>query len=734
MKVTEIISGPLRSRYTGILGLNPFVASIAASRLSMLGNQLAQKIVFEQPLPRIIPTQMDVPLKEHTFSVKAPCNLKVLDVITNDSGRNLRGGYDDMSSEVKVETAITYENLDTQEIGVIEVPRFHSLDVRLGFNYHQVLNVRVGDVLKKDQVIADSVGSVGDEYLFTTTANICFCSDKGTAEDAILFNEDTVSRFAYSSLVTYVIKVTENEMLCNTWGDEERVQVLPMVGQKIGPDGIIASKRRFTPDNFVSQGSPAAMRKIDHIHDQVYQCSVDGDSEVISLKVLRNHRTKPVNPNNVYERQLNQLAEDTAAFSHKITESFTREQYLQQKVGKPGVPNNQLNSLILRNVTQFGFEKKGITPPKLTDKKNDVAPYTIEVVVRERRVTGIASKITDLCASKGVTSRIVPAEQMPRDHYGRVADICKSNDSIASRNIPGETHEQYISNCADILTRKLANNLNVWTFEQQQTSSQRPGKKRVRRLLKKMLKTNEGMEIFIESVEDIVKFYDLIYCNQERYNTLGRVLNSYRHTGSEEEFELIYEFMEESLTYCVPVMLTVDLISELGAVPIINRLKTSEYAPEIGPVTFVNDHGELRTTKDNIQVAPMAVMALEKDGSTVSASPSMKLQSMRMPSTYSKSDKQTTPMSKTNVSLLALDNTTILAAAIGEEALAELLDRFNNVDARQMRVEAILEHDKPMGQENLINRDMMPYGSVANHQLSHTLAAFGAELYYNDKS
>lgn len=731
--------GTLRDRYIGICAVNNMIGSSSASRISMAVNQVGQKVTQQQPEPRIVASPIDMELGATTFSITAPVDLRVLAIIQNNTGTS-SSTLDDapMDSSVAVEYMVIYEDIETNEIGGIEVPRFHSLDSRLGFTYIQMQNLSQGMVLDKGDVIASTPGAVTEEYRYTSVLNVCFCSDVATAEDAVLLNEDTFGNAAngmkmvYDAFVTYTIKVFENQSLLNHWGDDTRVQVVPLVGQKIPDNGILAVKREFTTDNFISQGTPLQMRKIDHINDKVYQCSTDGDSEIVAVRVLRNDRVKPINPDNAYEHQLNRLANETSGFAKQVVNEYVRQRARSKASGNSGDPTPYFNSMLLSYVTQFGWEKGKITPPKLIDKKTDIAPYTIELTVRERRYPLMGAKLTDMYASKGVVSRIVPASRMPRDHYGRVADIAKSPDSIVGRNIPGEVHDQYIGNCADLLTRKLLADFGIWSVESQLNGGTKPRGKRVRKAIRQMLTTQEGTDLFVAGLWEIAEMMRIIYLTDDRIPLIDALVHYQQNNDQEAKADLI-KYMEDSLTYRVQVIYANDLVAEIGIVNIIQALRNSKFAPEVGPVSFINESGELRVTPDPIMIAPMSIMALEKDGSASSAAPSVRLQSMRMTSSNSKTDKQTAPLPETNVSFAALDNTVVLSAIIGEKGLGTMLDMFNNVEARQERAHQILCSDTPMGEEEMVDRSTMPYNTVALSQLQHTLAAFGAELIYVDE-
>lgn len=728
-----LVSGPLRSRYAGIFALNPFMGCVSTSRLSMAIAQWAQKLTVDYPEPKLLQTSLEKDLKPHTFSIKAPENLKVLDIIRNRTGFMDQSLFDsDMSDEIDVEHIIIYEEVETGLIGGLEVPRTHSLDPRLGFTYYRVRDIKVGDFLNKGEVIADSIGALRETYEFTTNVNVAFCSDKATAEDAIVFNADTLWKFEYTTITKYQIKISDNETLINFWGKDGKTQVLPKIGQLLGPDGIIAVKRRFDEGNFISAGSPTQMDKVDHLNDRVYQGSTDGVSEVIAINVLK-HPNKTVNGENRYEAQLNSLAQSSSAYPEAIVKSYIRERSRQRANGKEGLTTNEFNALLLRNVVQHGNEQYRIVPPKLTDKKVEISTYTITITIREKRLPDMGAKFTDMSASKGVISKIVPGDQMPRDQYGRVADICKSNDSIASRNIPGETHEQYLGNCSDLLHREFHQVLGTWTQAAQLENRPKPSPRRIHKQLRKIDNTDAGRELIVQCLRRVVAFYRTIYLGQYPI-ALEATLDEFMETGDPDLWFDLMEFMEEILIHRVLIPLTVDMVSELGAANIVTSLANSEFAPEIGPVTFNNQEGELRTTVDPIQIAPMAVMSLEKDGSESSASYSLQLQSMRMASTTTKIDKQLSPISKANIAMLALDNTVILSAVIGEEALAEMMDLCNNVDSRKARVNAILNSDTPLGETTLVDRNKTLYGPVVLQTLRHTLACYGAELYYVDES
>ena len=109
---------PLSLKYVGLLGaVNPFVANMAASRITMLSAQYSQRITLRNPDRKIIQSNADVELAKYTFSVKAPCDMNVLLVSYDTDSHKLS-----KSSGVYCGKKIIYEDSCTGIVDMLEVP------------------------------------------------------------------------------------------------------------------------------------------------------------------------------------------------------------------------------------------------------------------------------------------------------------------------------------------------------------------------------------------------------------------------------------------------------------------------------------------------------------------------------------------------------------------------------------------------------------------------------------
>ena len=69
---------------------------------------------------------------------------------------------------------------------------------------------------------------------------------------------------------------------------------------------------------------------------------------------------------------------------------------------------------------------------KFIDKKS-FSNITIEFTVMEERILGVGDKVSDRYGGKGVISKIIPTELMPRLESGKPIDMIKNSSTMYNR-------------------------------------------------------------------------------------------------------------------------------------------------------------------------------------------------------------------------------------------------------------------------------------------------------------
>ena len=141
-----------------------------------------------------------------------------------------------------------------------------------------------------------------------------------------------------------------------------------------------------------------------------------------------------------------------------------------------------------------------------------------------------------------------------------------------------------------------------------------------------------------------------------------------------------------------------------------NALKNSEYCPDLGPVTYIDNAGREVTTEENVLIGGLYMILLEKTGEDWSGVASVKTQHFGVPAKLNNHDKQTTPGREAPVRGLGESETRSFVTVVGPKPTMELLDQSNNPESHREAVRTLLNARTPSAIEQIVNREKVPLG------------------------
>jgi hypothetical protein len=192
-----------------------------------------------------------------------------------------------------------------------------------------------------------------------------------------------------------------------------------------------------------------------------------------------------------------------------------------------------------------------------------------------------------------------------------------------------------------------------------------------------------------------------------------------------DKIEYLYQILDDQLTFYMPPDSEIDLSQT------IMKIEQSIYKPHVGKVTYTGNSGIRTTTANNIRIADLYMMLLDKiadDWSSVSVS---KLQHFGIISPQNKSEKFSYPYRNSPVRTLGETEGRVMVGYTNLENVAELMDRSNNPLTMRRMVQGILEADKPTDIYRLIDRSKIEFGSNKPLQmLNHMFNAAGFKVSY----
>ncbi len=287
---------------------------------------------------------------------------------------------------------------------------------------------------------------------------------------------------------------------------------------------------------------------------------------------------------------------------------------------------------------------------------------------------------------------------MPIDKFGRRADVILDPAATINRMNLGRLYEHYINDLLEQTEIKL-----------RQMTGFNP-----------VMEFDDLLQIDINKINEALNYIlgllDILSPKQKNF-----VMN----LSDKDKIEYLYSVMKEQISLYMPPN------TEINLPEAIMRIEQSVYRPDTGPVTYTGNSGDKTTTVNNIRIADLYMMLLDKiadDWSSVSIS---KLQHFGIISPQNKSEKFSYPYRNSPVRTMGESEGRVMVGYTPLENTAELLDRSNNPLTMRSMVQNILEAEVPTNIDRLIDRNKIPYGSNKPLQMiNHIFNTAGFKISY----
>lgn len=389
-EVNEIQKRLPSQEYTLCKGLKqPFNNMNSGSRKIMQGIQMEQATQLLKPEVPIISTGYENQFGElNSNFIEAKHNYVVVDKIAKFS-KNPNQHY-----------WLILLNVDTSELTCIERVSYKHITEFYGylFDNDYLDNLMPGSGISKGDIIKRTISY--DEYnnraegLNLTTLYIA-CED--VKEDPIVISESASKRFATPLIEKVEIKINDNDILLNLYGQGKDYKTFPDIGETINRNILCAVRRELKDEEALFSQSWDHLKNI-MMNDKKY--IVDG--RVIDIDVFCNNPDKLDSV--MYNAQIKQYYEQANVFAANFVKA------VETIVGKQEGPIKMSYAL------QKEYARcKDIVHGKqyIHDKVfNNIIMY-VYVQKEEPLIRG--DKITDRYGGKGVISRVKPDNMMP--HY-----------------------------------------------------------------------------------------------------------------------------------------------------------------------------------------------------------------------------------------------------------------------------------------------------------------------------
>lgn len=683
---------------SSVLSLNPTVHGDSSPRSAMFGGHAGQAVTIEGSTPRMLKTGQEYEYAKGTFSIQAPCDMLVIDVIQRFTESVGRGGV-----KLNPETYVVYEKVSDKttalEIAsnvfcILRIPAYHTRNHALGFKYVQnVANQQKlfpGNIVEKGTVFAYSPNrTAGGDYKYGRETNVAFVSIPEVEQDGMVVTESFANAMACTKINSLVAQWGENKILLNLYGDANNYKPFPDIGEKIRDDGMLFAVRSIEPGVGVVNLTPKALMEFDPIFDQPKYA--EAGATIINIAVKSDRMRTGRSEVQFYDKQPERYERASRAFSVRLRDNYER---LLREHPATLLLDDELNRMVTDAISDTGgldrrFNNAGevISMDKGAQIYNKVpiGDWRAEITFVKRLEAGVRFKITDTHGGKGVIVKVIKDEDTFIDEFGNRADVLMDNCSITKRMNLGKPAEQYI-NGASVYATKIARQLRdagdldgAWNhlmsyyeaaaFEQWEMMINDPVYG---------AKTNRDFH-----VNWICEHGVELFCPTDR-----------KYYGAEQIRRILkkHDFPTTRARYRAP-------------------------------------NGEFVWTKDPVVIAPIYIILLEKMGEYWASCAIPKLTHFGTLSTLTQVDKHSLPWRNTPTRFTGESEVRLFLAATGGWFTNRLLSFANTPAMQKEAVTKILQHPDPMRLPSMIDEKKTPLGKGRPLQMyKHIQACRGIHL------
>lgn len=318
-------------------------------------------------------------------------------------------------------------NINTNEYDVIERCQCHHNTQNYGYlwNNNYLDNLNIGDTIKNGDVIKRSNGF--DKYgnkMNGTNLTTLYISSAQNMEDSVIISETAAKKLESSLIKTATIIINDNDILLNLYGKDNEYKSFPDIGEYIS-NGMLCSIRRENNDTVLYSLSQSNL-KSPYISDR---CIIL-DGYVADISVYCNNKEALKSS---YNTQLYKYYEENIDFCKRFVNAI-KAQYVSG-TAKLSYKLNKLYSNCQSILNGKTFQKDG----------KEFSNTILEITVIENLPTKPGDKICDRYGGKGVISKIVPDELMPKLENGKYVECIKNQSTCINRENIGQLHEQSIN-------------------------------------------------------------------------------------------------------------------------------------------------------------------------------------------------------------------------------------------------------------------------------------------------
>ena len=410
------------------IGLNmPFECTNSASRKNMFASQYQQRVCLEEPEIPYVSTGYENIFGEHSSAlIKADRKWRVMAKIekfSNKPGHQYYLFIIDENNNMDVIERISYE-YNTESYGFL-------------YNNNYLDSLKINDTISKDDTIKKSISFDGaDNYMSGKNLTATYIADARTTEDAIEVSESAAKKLSRTEIKVISILINDNDIPLNLYGDDSVYKIIPDIGEEV-KNGIICGTRTEINDEIFFTMSGERL-KVPMINDTTFKTK----GRVIDVKVYCNKDIASSN-NGMYEGQLAFYDKDYKRFCGEVVNLL--KDYIDNSMYKKSYELSKLYTTC-----------ENVISGKQYFKDNVFSNIVIELTVYRKAPLEVGDKITSRYGGKGVISKIIPDNEMPRiSGTDEIIDLIWNQATCVNRLNPGQLFELSINFVSNMLARYI---------------------------------------------------------------------------------------------------------------------------------------------------------------------------------------------------------------------------------------------------------------------------------------
>ena len=441
----------------------PFPNTNSGSRKIMHGTQTEQAIQISNPEPPILSTGYE---NEYGYMSS--------NYITSDNDYEVLAKIDKFSKLPNNHYWLILYSRKDNYVTMQERTPYHHISEFFGYLYdnNYLDNLNPGSTIKKGDVISkpasyDEYENRAEGLNLTTMYTAC----EFVKEDPIVISESAAKRFSCNLIDKIEIKINDNDILLNLYGPDddhtvensyilntknmnERYITFPDIGQKVKDNIFCAVRRELKDEESLFTQSWDRLKSI-MMTDKKYLCD---NGTVVDINVYCNNPEKL--EGSMYNNQIKKYHNDTVRFAKEFVQKVKPILFDADGQVKEGL-------IIDYNLKKMYRFMEGVANGIQYIKDKVFSNIVIEVYIQYNKPLQKGDKITDRYGGKGVISRVIPDNLMPKylkNGKWRSVDVLYSMCTCINRLNDGQLFETSITYIGWQLTeymRECVNDYNV---------------------------------------------------------------------------------------------------------------------------------------------------------------------------------------------------------------------------------------------------------------------------------